>query len=75
MSRPLNTGVRGTDFPCKSNIYIQGKWFALSKEHATLDLWVVSRGPTLGVEITKTNLKKKKKFSIELLTPPELNSS
>ena len=35
-------------------------WLARLKDHATLDLWVVSSSPTLGAEITfKTSLKKR----------------
>lgn len=42
----------------QSEIYIQGTWLAQLEEDATPDLRVVSLRPTLGVEITKTNLKK-----------------
>ena len=31
---------------------LRGTWLAQSVEHATLDLWVMSLSPTLGVEIT-----------------------
>lgn len=40
----------------------RGAWLAQAMEHATLDLWVISWSPMLGVEIT---LKKKKKENEE----------
>ena len=33
----------------------RGAWLAQSEEHLTLDLWIVSSSPTLGVEITYIN--------------------
>ena len=34
------------------NYFLWGAWLALSEEHATLDLRIMSLSPMLGVEIT-----------------------
>ena len=48
---------------------LQGAWLSQSAEDVTLDLWVVSSSPMMGIEITflKNHLKNYQKRKYQLL--------